>query len=84
MYSFADKESSNPLIRIAEIFYQQTNTENLFDFEPNEYSLIGYNFGIELANNMALIFKGRKSYQLDENGKYVPVINTQIETSVYF
>jgi len=76
--------SSIPRIRIAEIFYQQTNTDKLFDFEPNEYSLIGYNFGVELANNMALIFKGRKSYQLDESGKYVPVINTQIETSVYF
>ena len=76
--------SSIPRIRIAEVFYQQTNTEKIFDFEPNEYSLIGYNFGVELSNNMALIFKGRKSYQLDDKGKYNPVINTQIETSVYF
>ncbi len=72
-----------PRIRIAEIFYQQTNTPKPFDFEPNENTLIGYNFGMELANNMTLIFKGRKTYVFDGEG-YSPVKNTQIETSVYF
>ena len=72
-----------PRIRIAEIFYQQTNTPKPFDFEPNENTLIGYNFGMELANNMTLIFKGRKTYIFDGEG-YSPVKSTQIETSIYF
>ena len=45
---------------------------------------IGYNIGIELADNMSLIFKGRKTFTLDSNGNYNAVKNTQIETLIYF
>ena len=72
-----------PKIQIAEIFYQQTNTNKPFDFEPNENTLIGYNIGVELANNLSLILKGRKTYIFDGEN-YNSIKNTQIETSIYF
>ncbi|MBI44608.1 MAG: hypothetical protein CMG66_00380 [Candidatus Marinimicrobia bacterium] len=74
-----------PKVEIAEIFYQQTNTANPLKFKNNENTLFGYNIGITLANNLALMLKGRKTYVLDhETGEYNPVKNTQIETSLYF
>ena len=48
-----------------------------------ENTLIGYNFGMELANNMTLIFKGSKTYVFEDDG-YKSIKNTQIETSIYF
>jgi len=84
-YSKFEVDTSRiPKVDIAEIFYQQTNTEKPFDFSPNENTLIGYNIGIELADNMSLIFKGRKTYSKDVNGDYNAVKNTQIETLIYF
>jgi len=84
-YSKFEVDTSRiPRIDIAEIFYQQTNTKKPFDFENNENTLIGYNIGIELADNMSLIFKGRKTFTLDSNGNYNAVKNTQIETLIYF
>ena len=74
-----------PKVEIAEIFYQQTNTSNPLKFEHNENTLFGYNIGISLANNLALMLKGRKTYVYDsESETYNPVKNTQIETSIYF
>lgn len=84
-YSKFELDTSRiPKVDIAEIFYQQTNTAKPFDFKNNENTLIGYNFGIELADNMTLIFKGRKTYSMNSNGTYNAVKNTQIETSIYF
>ena len=75
--------SSIPKVQIAEVFYQQTNSDKPFNFKPNENTLIGYNIGVDLSNNMIVVLKGRKSYEFDGNG-YKPVHSTQIETSVYF
>ena len=75
--------SSIPQVQIAEVFYQQTNSRNPFQFKPNQNSLFGYNVGINLSNNMIVVLKGRKSFEFNENG-YKPVHSTQIETSVYF
>ena len=84
-YSKFELDTSRiPKVDIAEIFYQQTNTKKPFDFKNNENTLIGYNFGIELADNMTLIFKGRKTFSMNSNGTYNAVKNTQIETSIYF
>ena len=41
-------------VRIAEIFFQQSNVNKLFK-DPNEYSLFGYNLGLEMADNMIFI-----------------------------
>ena len=60
-------------------------TNNPLKFDRNENTLFGYNIGISLANNLALMLKGRKTYVYDsEAEKYTPVKNTQIETSIYF
>jgi len=75
--------SSIPKVQIAEVFYQQTNSDNPFSFKPNENTLIGYNVGIDLSNNMIVVLKGRKSYEFDGDD-YKAVHSTQIETSVYF
>jgi len=45
--------------------------------------LFGYNIGVEMADNMILILKGRKSYVYEDDG-YRPVKTTQIETQVIF
>ena len=75
--------SSIPQVQIAEIFYQQTNSDNPFSFKPNENTLIGYNIGVDLSNNMIVVLKGRTSYEFDGDG-YKSVHSTQIETSIYF
>ena len=75
--------SSIPQVQIAEIFYQQTNSDNPFSFKPNENTLIGYNIGIDLSNNMVVLLKGRKSYEFDGDD-YKSVHSTQVETSIYF
>ena len=70
-------------VRIAEIFYQQSYSNKPFSFKPDENTLFGYNIGVEMADNMILILKGRKSYVFEDDG-YRPVKTTQIETQVIF
>ena len=68
------------------MFYQQSYVSNPFDFDPNEHTLLGYNIGIDLSENMILTFKGRKSYvpSIDDPSDYDSVKNTQIETQILF
>ena len=70
-------------VRIAEIFYQQSYSDKPFSFKPDENTLFGYNIGVEMADNMVLILKGRKSYVFENDG-FRPVKTTQIETQVIF
>ncbi len=70
-------------VRIAEIFYQQSYSNKPFSFKPDENTLFGYNIGVEMADNMILILKGRKSYVFEDD-RYRPVKTTQIETQVIF
>ena len=70
-------------VRIAELFYQQSYSAKPFSFKPDENTLFGYNIGVEMADNMILLLRGRKSYVLDD-GKYRPVKTTQIETQIIF
>ena len=75
-------------VEIAEVFYQQSNVSSPFDFEPNENSLFGYDLGIDMAENMALILKGRKSYipagYVDGILTYDSIRTTQVETQIIF
>ena len=72
-------------VRIAEIFYQQTHSDQIFDFDPSENTLFGYNMGLELADNMVFILKGRTTYvPADGQGKFESVKTTQIETQILF
>ena len=71
-------------VRIAEMFYQQRNISDPFDFNPNVDTLFGYNLGIEMSDNMVLILKGRKSYECNSAGDCDPVKATQIETQIIF
>ena len=49
------------------------------------FAIIDATAPISLANNLALMLKGRKTYVYDsESETYNPVKNTQIETSIYF
>ena len=84
-YTKLDIETSKlRKVRIAEIFYQQSNSTKVFDFEPDENTLFGYNVGLEMADNMVFILKGRKTYVQKENGNYEPVKTTQVETQIIF
>jgi len=73
-------------VEVAELFYQQSYVSNPFEFDPNEHTLLGYNIGIDLSDNMILTFKGRKSYvpSIDDPNDYDSVKNTQIETQILF
>ena len=84
--SFNIDTSNIQKVEIAEVFYQQSYVSKPFDFEPNENTLLGYNIGIDLSDNMVLIFKGRKSYvpSSDRLNEYESVKNTQIETQILF
>ena len=71
-------------IRIAEIFYQKSHVDDIFDSSSNENSLLGYNLGLQLADNMVFILKGRKTYIQNEFGEYKPVKTTQFESQIIF
>jgi len=71
-------------VRIAEIFYQKSNVKNIFDSSADENSLFGYNVGLQMADNMVFILKGRKTYAQNEFGEYEPVKTTQIESQILF
>ena len=75
--------SKIPKIRIAELFYQQSYSAKPFSFKSDENTLFGYNIGIEMADNMVLLLRGRKSYVLDGEN-YRPVKTTQVETQIIF
>ena len=70
-------------VRIAELFYQQSYASKPFSFDPDENTLFGYNIGVEMADNMILLLRGRKSYVFD-NGEYRPIKTTQVETQIIF
>jgi len=76
--------SKIPKVRIAELFYQQYNVKNPFKFEPNENTLTGYNIGVDMADNMVFILKGRTTYIPTGDGGYESVKTTQIETQILF
>ena len=71
-------------VRIAEIFYQKSNVKNIFDSSADENSLFGYNVGLQMADNMVFILKGRKTYAQNEFGEYEAVKTTQIESQILF
>ena len=71
-------------VDVAEVFYQQSNVTDPFDFEPSETSIYGYNIGFEVSAGMILVYKSRTTYVLEENGKYEPVPSLQIETQIKF
>ena len=76
-------------IKRADLFYQQRNVPNPFDFEFSESTIMGYDVGIELGNGMVLTYVFRRSF-IDMNGDGDvmddnEMINiTSIETSFSF
>ena len=76
-------------IKKANLFYQQRNVPNPFDFEFSESTIMGYDVGIELGNGMILTYVFRRSF-IDMNGdgdvkEDNEMINmTSIETSFSF
>ena len=71
-------------VRIAEIFYQKNHADDIFDSMSDENSLFGYNLGLQMADNMVFLLKGRKTYALNEFGDYEPVKTTQFESQIIF
>ena len=76
-------------IKKADLFYQQRNVPNPFDFEFSESTIMGYNIGLELGNGMVLSYVFRRSF-IDMNGdgdvkdKNEMINMTSIETSFSF
>ena len=71
-------------VRIAEVFYQKSNVQDIFKSGNDENSLFGYNLGLQMADNMVFILKGRKTYAQNEFGVYEPVKTTQLESQILF
>ena len=86
---FLQKNAAISKVRIAEIFYQQTHVKDPFDFDPNENSLFGYNLGLDMADNMVFLLKGRKAYVPSYDSEsnltgYDSIRTTQVETQILF
>lgn len=71
-------------VRIAEVFYQKSNVDDVFNSSSDENSLFGYNLGLQMADNMVFLLKGRKTYIQNEFGEYEPVKTTQFESQIIF
>ncbi|MCH8927670.1 MAG: FecR domain-containing protein [Candidatus Marinimicrobia bacterium] len=56
-----------PKISRASLFYQQTNVDNVFDFEKTPSTLIGYAIGYEIAPSITLLIRSQQTY-VDKNG----------------
>ena len=89
LYTKLDIDTSRlPQVQIAEIFYQKSHSEKVFNLDPDENTLFGYNVGLEIADNVVFILKGRKSYikneKSNDNFEYEPVKTTQFETQIIF
>jgi len=69
-YLFADV-SINPVfipkVNRASLFYQQTNVDDVFDFEKTPSTLIGYAIGYEIAPSITLLIRSQQTY-VDKNG----------------
>ena len=75
-----------PKIGKAEVFYQQSNVSNPFEFIPNASTILGYNLGFEISPGIMLVYQGRTTYisDLDNPGEFKPVKSVQIETQFVF
>ena len=56
-----------PKINKASLFYQQTNVENVFDFEKTPSTLFGYLIGYEIAPSVSLQIRSQQTF-VDRNG----------------
>ncbi|NQV38009.1 MAG: hypothetical protein HQ509_08410 [Candidatus Marinimicrobia bacterium] len=54
-------------LKIAKLFLQQRNVPNLFEFEPNASTVMGYRLGFEMGSGMVINYIFRKSFK-DLNG----------------
>ena len=75
-----------PKVGKAEVFYQQNNVANPFDFIPTASTIWGYNVGIEVSSGVMLVYQARTTYvpDVENDGKFVPVESIQIETQFIF
>ena len=73
-----------PKLDKAEAFYQQSNVDDPFAFEPTESSISGYDLGFEVSEGMSLVYKSRTTYEKDANGEISPISSMQNETQIKF
>jgi len=75
-----------PKVGKAEVFYQQSNVSNPFDFSPSASTILGYNVGIEVSSGVILMYQARNTYisDLDNPGKFKPIKSILIETQFIF
>ncbi|MAJ44610.1 MAG: hypothetical protein CMF96_08620 [Candidatus Marinimicrobia bacterium] len=76
------KSSFIPKLNKAELFYQQTNIPNPFDFELTETSIYGYNLELKISDDMILVYRSITSFIPPEE-EFVPedVLARDIEFS---
>ena len=51
-----------PKLNKAELFYQQINIPNPFEFEFSETTVYGYNLEIRISEDMVLVYKSTTSF----------------------
>jgi len=56
-----------PKISRASLFYQQTNVDNVFDFEKTSSMMLGFLLGYEIAPSVTLLIRYQETY-IDRNG----------------
>ncbi len=76
-------------LKYATLFLQQRNVPNIFKYEPNESTLLGYRVGLEMGGGVVLNYVYRKTFR-DLNGdgdvrdKNEAINTTTIETTFAF
>lgn len=66
-YAEAGLKKSISKLKTAKLFFQQRNVPNLFEFEPNTGTVMGYRLGFEMGSGMVINYIFRKSFR-DLNG----------------
>ena len=74
-----------PKVKKAQIFYQNSNVSNPFDWDnPTSGTIHGYDLGIEAANGVVIVYKARTTYRLIGDDEYEPINTMELETQFIF
>ncbi len=66
-FASAGLRKSISKLQTAQLFLQQRNVPNLFEFEPNPSTVMGYRIGLEMGSGMVINYIFRRSFR-DLNG----------------
>jgi len=73
-----------PKIKLAEVFYEQSDVVNPFKFDPTPSTVLGYDVGLEISSGVILVYKARRTYHFTGGDALEPSDSIQFETQMTF